>query len=199
MFWSSPAFFSFAVSREFEQDMKGTRIDEFLGDTAAREREQFHRQVMESGQVRSHIQITADRRVMCTTYPLDEQAFGHKGVFAVLVDAPSTLPEGMESEIPVLSSPHLDLLSALSNRELEVLHYIAQGLSTGDIASELTRSSKTVEKQINSIHSKLDTHSRAELVRFATERGIQAFTKDEWSKIVEGAKTTRRELSKSAD
>lgn len=198
MFWCSPSFFRFAISREFPSDMKGSRLDDLLTGTAAREREDFHRGVMQSMEVRSHLQVSADRRVMCTIYPLDEQAFGHKGVFAVLADAPSGLHSGVSKEIPVLASPHLDMLGQLSNRELEVLHYIAQGLSTGDIAAKLSRSSKTVEKQVNSIHSKLNTHSRAELVRFATERGIQAFSVDEWALIIEGAKKARRELNKSA-
>lgn len=199
MFWCSPSFFRFAISREFPSDMKGSRLDDLFTTSAAREREDFHRGVMQSMEVRSHLQVSADRRVICTIYPLDAEAFGHKGVFALLADAPSGLNSGITKEFPVLSSPHLDMLIPLSNRELEVLHFIAQGLSTGDIASKLSRSSKTIEKQINSIHSKLHTHSRAELVRFATERGIQAFSQDEWALIVEGAKKARRELNKIAD
>lgn len=195
MFWCSSTFFHFAVSREFPEDMKGSRIDDLLTKAASKEREAFHREVIKDKTVRSHLQLSVDRRVVCTVYPLDEQAFGHTGVFVVLAPAIADLDPSTTHDIPVLASPNLSALCTLSNRELEVLHYIASGLSTGEIATELSRSSKTVEKQINSIHSKLGTHSRAELVRFGTERGIQTFSNAEWSKIVEAAKHTRRELS----
>lgn len=196
MFWCSQAFFRFTVSRDYADDMKGSRLGDMLTKAAATEREAFHRSVMQSLQPRSHLQVSADRRMICTVYPLDEQAFGHKGVFAVIANASADLTASISGEIPVLSSPHLELLGALSNRELEVLHYIARGLSTADIAAKLSRSSKTVEKQVNSIHSKLDTHSRAELVRFATERGIQLFSEQEWIQIVEGAKELRRSTNR---
>ncbi len=75
----------------------------------------------------------------------------------------------------------------------ESVTFSAKGMSTNDIASTLNRSSKTIEKQVNSIHTKLGTHSRAELVRYATERGIQSFTDEDWTAIVEGAKVLRRE------
>ena len=197
MFWCSPTFFRVAVSREFPQDMVGSRLGDVLTGTAAQEREVFHRNVIKTKQPRSHVQVSSDRRMICTVYPLDAQAFGHEGVLTVIADAPIPTPNGVAEEIPVLPSPHLQMLSSLSNRELEVLHYIAKGMSTGDIAEHLNRSSKTVEKQINSIHTKLDTHSRAELVRFTTERGIQSFSSAEWSMIVEGAKKARQEMGKS--
>ena len=83
-------------------------------------------------------------------------------------------------------------LTVLSFRELEVLHWVALGLSTGEIAERLCRANKTVEHHINSIHGKLSTHSRAQLVRFASERGIQAFSESEWASIVEGERSLRR-------
>ncbi|MFG0314384.1 MAG: response regulator transcription factor, partial [Phycisphaerales bacterium] len=128
----------------------------------------------------------------------DEQAYGQKGILAIIKDAPIDARLCTDSDIPVLSSPSLSELNALSSRELEIIHHIAKGLSTNDIASQLNRSSKTVEKQVNSIHSKLNTHSRAELVRYATERGIQSFTDSDWSAIVEGAKVMRRERREMA-
>jgi hypothetical protein len=49
-----------------------------------------------------------------------------------------------------------------------------------------------VEKHLESVHRKLGTKSRAELVRLAVERGLQAFTEAEWSQIVVGSRQTRR-------
>ena len=138
-------------------------------------------------------QFIADSRVITTIFPLDEQAFGHKGVLTVIKDAPVNARLDIDNELPVLSTPSLAQLNALSPRELEVLHYVARSMSTIEIAKLLTRSPKTIENHINSIHTKLGTHSRSQLVRYACERGIQSFSLEEWIKIVNGAKVVIRE------
>lgn len=193
LIWCTCGFYRILDVVQESQDLKGSTLQDILTPTAALEREKIQRRVMETGEVISHYQISADARVLCTIFPLDEQAFGHAGVLAIIKDAPIDARLCHDSDIPVLASPHLAQLNALSSRELEILHYIAKGMSTNDIASTLNRSSKTIEKQVNSIHTKLDTHSRAELVRYATERGIQSFTDEDWTAIVEGAKVLRRE------
>lgn len=193
LIWCTSGFYRVLDRVQESQDLEGTTLHDVLTPTAAVERERLQREVMLTGKVISHYQFSADSRVLCTIFPLDEQAFGHAGVLAILKDAPIDARLCHDSDIPVLSSPSLAQLNALSARELEILHHIAKGMSTNDIASTLSRSSKTIEKQINSIHTKLNTHSRAELVRYATERGIQSFTDEDWSAIVEGAKVMRRE------
>lgn len=60
-------------------------------------------------------------------------------------------------------------LSCLSDRELEVLRLIGDGLSTGDIARELCRSVKTIEAHRANIKEKLSLKNSAELVRFAIQ------------------------------
>lgn len=193
LFWCSKAFFRISERIEERDDFMGTKLHDVLTESAAKEREAAHRKVIETQTIISHYQFSEDSRVLVTIFPLDRAAFGHDGILAVIKDAPVDARLGMEDEIPVLASPDLYELNALSSRELEVLHYIARGLSTNDIASTLSRSSKTVEKQINSIHTKLGTHSRAELVRYASERGIQSFSDEEWISIVEGARQVRKE------
>jgi len=62
--------------------------------------------------------------------------------------------------------------STLSNRELEILRYVARGLSQKEIAGLTSRSSKTVHKHCNNIMAKLDIHDRVELTRFAIREGL---------------------------
>ena len=174
----------------------GTTLEEILTPSAAEERARIQREVIRTQETLSHYQFSADSRVLVTVFPLDREAFGHDGILAVIKDAPIDARLCADREIPVLSSPNLYELNALSSRELEVLHHIAKGLSTNEIADQLKRSNKTIEKQINSIHTKLDTHSRAELVRYATERGIQSFSDEDWTAIVEGARKVRQERRK---
>lgn len=53
---------------------------------------------------------------------------------------------------------------ALTEREREVLRLFAAGLTSAEIAQQFVVSVNTVKTQLKSIYSKLDTHSRAELV-----------------------------------
>jgi two-component system response regulator NreC len=60
----------------------------------------------------------------------------------------------------------------LTDREREVLVLIAQGLSNQDIADQLVISVKTVNRHRENIMSKLNLHTRVELVRYAIEKGL---------------------------
>ncbi len=60
----------------------------------------------------------------------------------------------------------------LSERETEVLRLIALGLTNSEIGEELFVSVRTVETHRAHIQQKLDTRSRAQLVRFARETGV---------------------------
>lgn len=62
--------------------------------------------------------------------------------------------------------------STLSNRELEILRYVARGLSQRQIADLTHRSDKTIHKHCNNIMAKLDVHDRVELARFAIREGL---------------------------
>ncbi len=193
LFWCTPEFYRIPGKVELADDMIGTTLEDVLPIRAARERGDIARLVMETGVAVSHYQFSADSRVLATIFPLDEEAFGHRGIFAIVKDAPVHERLELHPDIPVLSTPNLSALESLSSRELEVLHYVAVGMTTREIAEKLFRAEKTIEHHVNSIHGKLDTHSRAQLVRWASERGIQTFSDDEWSSIVEGARLIQRE------
>ena len=61
--------------------------------------------------------------------------------------------------------------SDLSEREIEVVRLIAAGYSNKEIAGQLTLSVKTVETYKARSMEKLGLHSRAEIVRYALQRG----------------------------
>ncbi len=60
----------------------------------------------------------------------------------------------------------------LTEREHEVLTYLAEGANNEHIAAALVISPKTVERHRENIMRKLNMHSRAELVRYAIRKGI---------------------------
>ncbi len=61
----------------------------------------------------------------------------------------------------------------LSQREREVLHYLALGFTNKQAADKLFLSVKTVETYKSRLMSKLGLHNRAELVRFALQSGVK--------------------------
>ena len=66
----------------------------------------------------------------------------------------------------------VDPYEQLTDREREVLHLIAEGYSTQEIADLLFISPKTVRGHRSSLTEKLDLHSNAELTRYAIRKGI---------------------------
>jgi len=65
-----------------------------------------------------------------------------------------------------------NVLDGLTEREQEVLRYLAEGTSNAEIAKALVISAKTVARHRENIMQKLGLHSRAELVRYAIRKGI---------------------------
>jgi two-component system, NarL family, response regulator NreC len=63
-------------------------------------------------------------------------------------------------------------LDGLTEREQEVLRYLAEGVANDEIADALVISAKTVARHRENIMLKLGLHSRSELVRYAIRKGI---------------------------
>jgi LuxR family maltose regulon positive regulatory protein len=65
-----------------------------------------------------------------------------------------------------------DLVEPLSERELEVLHHIAEGLTNLEVADRLFLSLNTVKAHTRNIYGKLDVHNRTQAVARARELGL---------------------------
>ena len=65
-----------------------------------------------------------------------------------------------------------DAAPTLTARESEVLRLVAKGLTARQVAERLVLSHRTVENHVQSTLSKLQLHNRAQLVRYAVERGL---------------------------
>ncbi len=63
-------------------------------------------------------------------------------------------------------------MSALGGREREVLQLIAEGKTSGEIASILHISTNTVDTHRRNIMKKLDLHSVADLTKYAIREGL---------------------------
>ena len=61
----------------------------------------------------------------------------------------------------------------LSDREREVLQYVARGHTYREIGEELFIAEKTVENHVRNILGKLHLNRKQELIRYAVEHGIR--------------------------
>lgn len=78
---------------------------------------------------------------------------------------------GIQTQL-VTSESEIKLLHLLSDREREVLKWIAQGFTSKEIADQIHISERTVETHRRNIHSKLDIKNMAGLIRFAIKSGL---------------------------
>jgi DNA-binding NarL/FixJ family response regulator len=65
-----------------------------------------------------------------------------------------------------------DLLEQLTEREVEVLHLAAKGMSNRDISRALSISIRTVQTHLSNIFNKLGVGSRTEAVVLGLRKGL---------------------------
>jgi DNA-binding CsgD family transcriptional regulator len=91
--------------------------------------------------------------------------------------APDELDVVTRLQAPVVAS-HGQFLRAnadsavLTPRQLEILHLMQRGLTTGAIASRLGISESTVGKHLRDLYARLDTHDRVSTIREAQVHGL---------------------------
>ncbi len=65
-----------------------------------------------------------------------------------------------------------DEFSTLTAREREIVSLIGQGMTNGEISTQLVLSKRTVEKHVANILSKLELTGRAQIIRWAMEHHL---------------------------
>jgi NarL family two-component system response regulator LiaR len=68
--------------------------------------------------------------------------------------------------------PQPDALAALSERELEVVRLVAEGLSNKEISARLSLSDKTVKNHISHILAKMSLNARTQVAVYAIRAGL---------------------------
>jgi DNA-binding NarL/FixJ family response regulator len=69
-------------------------------------------------------------------------------------------------------APQLPPEPRLTDRETEILRLVAKGLTYPQIAARLTLSTRTVQNHVRNTLTKLQLHNKAQLVRYALEKGV---------------------------
>ena len=98
---------------------------------------------------------------------IHEAAAGRRYLSPPLTDrAIEAYARGLAKEWPA------DRYASLTTREREVLHLVAEGLSSAQVGERLYISPRTAEHHRASVLKKLGLHGTADLVRYAAERGL---------------------------
>jgi LuxR family maltose regulon positive regulatory protein len=92
----------------------------------------------------------------------------------LLASFPVAEPE--KTDLSISQSPDSILVEPLSDREIEVLQLIAEGLTNPEVGSRLYLSLHTVKVHTRNIYGKLGAHNRTEAVARARALGILSTT-----------------------
>ena len=103
------------------------------------------------------------RRVACGEHPINESLVTRPNVADQVLQKFQELSWRVETEA---------FISPLTNRETEILNYIAQGYLNKQIAVELGISEQTIKNHVTSILRKLNANARTEAVVVAIKQGL---------------------------
>jgi DNA-binding NarL/FixJ family response regulator len=98
----------------------------------------------------------------------------HEGRTFISLGLPASVVQAvmMSDAAPQKSVPSERPESALSAREHEVLKHLVQGYTNQETADRMFLSVKTIETYRARLMAKLELNSRADLVRYAADRGL---------------------------
>jgi DNA-binding NarL/FixJ family response regulator len=95
-----------------------------------------------------------------------------KTILDVVAGKSVLAPEITEQVFRLMRSGQVGSSGILSERELEVLRFLARGYTTAQTASKLVISENTVKTHVRHILNKLEVGNRAEAVAKATQLGL---------------------------
>jgi DNA-binding CsgD family transcriptional regulator len=172
------------AARGFQQDsvdgLIGKNLYDFAPESWARERYKAASLAIESGKRITFLEILGGFRLRTLMRPITLDVEGSPKSFVLITVEQITSKEyefassERNNEMVIHANINdLGKLDALTNRELEVLALMGQGLRAKDIAKQLSRSVSTVDNHRDNIGDKLDVHDRGELIALAKLAALQ--------------------------
>lgn len=178
--WCCPNF-----AKQFGQtpgDLVGSTLCDAYGDKVANSRLTAMQPELWQNGMYSCIQVWGGMRITSHTWNRNYSKGDKYEIVSILDPRPIAQPE-LDAQLPTLLEPNWGTFNKLSRRELEVLYLVAVGYSAEETAKLLCRAEKTIDNQVASLYEKLGVHNRAEVTRIAVERGLHAFTREQWFAI----------------
>jgi len=152
--------------------------DAFLLECRLRRRDGRYRWLMKSGQafygtkgrllgfIGCCSDVTGQRQVLEALHQATDK---HRSVLNNLRSAVGVIENFLRTEEPAHKNGQEDRLTP---RQREILHFIARGFATREIAAQLHVSTKTVESHRAQLMQRLNIHDVAGLTRYAIRTGL---------------------------
>ncbi len=86
--------------------------------------------------------------------------------------SPPLSERAIDAYVQKVAAATLDPYETLTGRERQVLHLVAEGRSSAEIAGRLSISPRTVDTHRVNLMRKLGLHTQADLIRYALKRGL---------------------------
>ena len=80
--------------------------------------------------------------------------------------------KGLEESIPAVVPPNQDLLDKLTEKELEVIRLLAQGMSNREMAKELFVTESTIKQRFVKVMEKMGVRDRIQILVEAIQHGL---------------------------
>ncbi len=80
--------------------------------------------------------------------------------------------KGLEESIPTVVPPNQDLLDKLTEKEMEVIRLLAQGMSNREMAKELFVTESTIKQRFVKVMEKMGVRDRIQILVEAIQHGL---------------------------
>lgn len=129
-------------------------------------------QSVETAQARAYIKEVSPQSSLCILEALRDLTVSEVLETVRQLAPPHPAPQA-DRHLRVIASPEeRDALASLSERELQVVRLVAEGLSNKEISSRLTLSDKTVKNHISHILAKMGLTARTQVAVYAIRAGF---------------------------
>lgn len=129
-------------------------------------------QPLETAQIEDHVEDVAPDTKICLLDVLRDLTVTEI-LETVKHLAPADARALRQRHLHAVAAPvHRDALATLSERELEVVRLVAEGLSNKEISTRLSLSDKTVKNHISHILAKMNLTARTQVAVYAIRAGL---------------------------
>ena len=80
--------------------------------------------------------------------------------------------KGLEASVPAVVPPNQDLLDKLTEKEMEVIRLLAQGMSNREMAKELFVTESTIKQRFVKVMEKMGVRDRIQILVEAIQHGL---------------------------
>jgi NarL family two-component system response regulator LiaR len=129
-------------------------------------------QPVHTGQAKDYLDMVAPATKLCILEALRDMTVSEV-LQTIKHLAPPEMRPGKSRHLHVIAGvQERDALASLSERELEVVRLVAEGLSNKEISARLSLSDKTVKNHISHILAKMNLTARTQVAVYAIRAGL---------------------------